>query len=113
MDVVGPADELAIAYLYSEIPDGKDEKEYLNGMVAAHYGDPKYRFLQSGNPKLADPRGQYSDLSNDPIRSMENRLENLRYVIKNITKWVQSDDIPAEFKKSLASYIFLRPILMR
>lgn len=106
MDVVGPADELAIAYLYSEIPDGKDEKEYLNGMVAAHYGDPKYRFLQSGNPKLADPRGQYSDLSNDPIRSMENRLENLRYVIKNITKWVQSDDIPAEFKKSLASYIF-------
>ncbi len=106
MDVVGPADKLAIAYLYSEVPDGRDEKEYLDKMVAAHYGDPKYRFLQLSNPALADPRGQFSDLSNDPIQSMKNRLEMLRYVIKNITKWVQSDDIPAEFKKNLAPWLF-------
>lgn len=106
MNVVGPADRLAIFYLYADVPEGEDETEYLHRRVRSHYGDPAYRFLQMSNPILQDPRGQFSDLSNDLIEAAYNRIDLLRYVTKNVTFWLSSDEIPANYKETLPAYIF-------
>lgn len=106
MNVVGSADRLAIFYLYADIPKGEDETEYLHRKVRSHYGDPAYRFLQLSNPLLQDPRGQFSDLSSDLIQAAYNRIDLLRYVTKNVTSWLSSDEIPANYKETLPAYIF-------
>lgn len=105
-DVIGPANKLVLSYLYSAIPEGADEKEYLDGLVKVHYGDPRYRFLQTSTPRLTDPRGEFSDFSSDPIVSTYNRLEQTKYVFNHITSWLDSDDIPTDFKSSIPAQLF-------
>ena len=105
-DVIGTADKLALQYLYTPVPDGADADEYLDEMVKVHYGDPEYRFLQTTLPRMSDPRGQFNDISDDPIASTHNRLEQSKYIFAHITEWLEGDEVSSEYKSDLPAQLF-------
>ncbi len=103
-DKVGVADYFTIKYLYSEV--GSNEEKSLKEMVRQHLDNPRYLFLQTSLPHISDPRGQFSDLGNDPFEFMDTKMKQIRYSIANGDKWLNNDTVPSTLKGLFPAYIF-------
>lgn len=86
---LGPYDDYAIEWGYRYFSDQtpESEKVLLNEMVDKKSMDPVYMFGSGGN----DPDTQTENIGDDPIKSSEYGLKNLKIVAKNIDKWTTTE----------------------
>jgi hypothetical protein len=86
---MGPYDRYAIEWGYRVIPDAatpEAEKPVLDRWIAAHAGDPVYRFgPQQG--AVIDPRTQTEDVGADAVKSGEYAIANLKRVVPELPRW--------------------------
>lgn len=101
---IGSADELALKYLYGDF--GTDEsEEKLFKFLKQYEGDPRYLYIGDYAVAPSDPRAQSGDLGNDPIVAMKNRIQNIKWLMKEGPKWLTGDNIPSGMSESFPDYI--------
>ena len=97
---LGVYDEYAIKWLYTPVPGAKDiweEAEIAGKIIEAKAGDPLYRY---GAQQMAtsaaygsyDPSARTEDLGDDPIKSSDYGIRNLKYILSRMNEWVGADD---------------------
>lgn len=86
---IGPYDLFAIEYgyrWYGDV-DPDDEKDNLYELLENHKGD-LYKYSEAQSPRDAvDPRAQNEDLGDDPIKSSEYGIANLKRIMPDLIKW--------------------------
>ncbi len=105
IDRVGPADELALRYLYDTFGPAETEEEELKAFVRKHEGDPRYLCIGGYSNVPSDPRGQAEDLGNDPLAYHQLRTANMKYLVRECSNWFGQDDVPDNFKRSLPDVV--------
>lgn len=97
---LGVYDEYAIKWLYTPVPGAKDiweEAEIAGKIIEAKAGDPLYRY---GAQQMAtsaaygsyDPSARTEDLGDDPIKSSDYGIRNLKYILPRMNEWIGADD---------------------
>lgn len=106
---IGEYDKYAVKWLYSVVPGAKtpeDETPYLKNIVKESYSNPLCLYVRS-HPNLGlDPRVFSKDLGNDPLKSLPEKLANMRYIISNMDKWLSPADKDYTFRMMLNAQIF-------
>lgn len=94
---LGVYDEYVIDWLYRPVPQAKDmweEAEIAGKLLDARAGDPLYRYGAQqieGRTGCYDPRARSEDLGDDPIRSGDYGVRNLRYILPHLNEWIPDD----------------------
>lgn len=86
---IGPYDIFAIEYGYRwyGLPTPEAEKDVLYDFLNKHNGR-LYKYSEAQDPRSAvDPRAQNEDLGDDPVRSSELGIANLKRIVPEIIKW--------------------------
>lgn len=108
---LGVYDEYAIEWLYKPVPDAKDmweEAAIAGRLIDEKAGDPRYRYgrqqLTSGSYATYDPSALAEDLGDDPIKAGEYGIKNLKYILSNLSNWIE-DDADLNHRQSLYTQI--------
>jgi hypothetical protein len=84
---IGPYDLMAIEWGYRWYPAGTDEEKELEAFLQKHQGR-EYRYSETQPKRTAvDPRALSEDLGDDPIRSANLGIENLKRVMPHLVDW--------------------------
>lgn len=102
---VGTADAFALKYLYADFGPRNREEEALKAYVRKHEGDPRFLYIGASGAIPSDPRGMADDLGNDPIQYLQNRIDNMKYMVRNSPQWFASDSVPDAFKNALPDLV--------
>ena len=97
---LGVYDEYAIKWLYTPVIGAKDiweEAEIAGKIIEAKAGDPLYRY---GAQQMAtsaaygsyDPSARTEDLGDDPVKSSDYGIRNLKYILPRMNEWIGADD---------------------
>lgn len=96
---LGVYDEYAIKWLYTPVIGAKDiweEAEIAGKIIEAKAGDPLYRYgaqqMASASYGSYDPSARTEDLGDDPIKSSDYGIRNLKYILSRMNEWVGADD---------------------
>ncbi len=96
---LGVYDEYAIKWLYTPVVGAKDmweEYRIAEKIVDEKDGDPMFRYGPQQIPSYGygayDPSARTEDLGDDPIKSSDYGIKNLKYILSNMNEWVGSDD---------------------
>lgn len=96
---LGVYDEYAIKWLYTPVPGAKDiweEAEIAGKIIEAKAGDPLYRYgaqqMASASYGSYDPSARTEDLGDDPVKSSDYGIENLKYILPRMNGWIGADD---------------------
>jgi len=90
---IGVYDEYAIDWGYRYYPEFKNsfaESKYLSSWVSMKRKDPKFFYLDEGNP--LDPRIQAEDVGDNNMKANRLGVENLKLTMANLEKWTAGDD---------------------
>jgi hypothetical protein len=94
--LLGLYDYYAIDWNYHYYPDYNNDikrvKSSLDLLVDQKVKSPIYRFLEEQGPNDYDPSCQAEDLGDNPIKSGEYAIRNLKAISKNLTKWIKDDE---------------------
>ena len=85
---IGPYDDYVINWGYRWYPDvaaPDDESARLDALIAAHEGDPMYRF--SSGFGGYNPDAQTEDMGDDPVAASGYGVANLKRVLPNLRTW--------------------------
>ncbi len=96
---LGLYDYYAIEWLYRPVYGAKDmweEAEIASKLIDSKGDDPLYRYgaqqpSGSSSYKAYDPTARTEDLGDDPIKSSDYGIANLRYVLSNLPSWIKED----------------------
>lgn len=91
---LGVYDEYAIKWLYSPLPGNLDEREeakILEKWVDEKAGDPLYRYGRQQVYSRYDPSALEEDLGDDAIKAGTYGIKNLKYILKNLNRWIEDD----------------------
>lgn len=91
---IGPYDVFAIQYGYRwyGLPSPKAEKDSLYALLNSHT-DRLYKYSEAQDVRDAvDPRAQNEDLGDDPIRSSQLGIANLKQIVPDILKWTTTGE---------------------
>ena len=96
---LGVYDEYAIKWLYTPVIGAKDiweEAEIAGKIIEAKAGDPLYRYgaqqMASASYGSYDPSARTEDLGDDPIKSSDYGIKNLKYILPKMNVWIGADD---------------------
>lgn len=96
---LGVYDEYAIKWLYTPVIGAKDiweEAEIAGKIIEAKAGDPLYRYgaqqMASASYGSYDPSARTEDLGDDPVKSSDYGIENLKYILPKMNGWIGADD---------------------
>lgn len=96
---LGVYDEYAIKWLYTPVIGAKDiweEAEIAGKIIEAKAGDPLYRYgaqqMASASYGSYDPSARTEDLGDDPIKSSDYGIRNLKYILPRMNEWIGADD---------------------
>ncbi len=97
---LGVYDEYAIKWLYTPVPDAKDiwdEAATAGKIIDGKAGDPLYRYgAQQLTTSLTygayDPSARTEDLGDDPVKSSDYGIKNLKFILPKMNEWIGSDD---------------------
>ncbi len=96
---LGVYDEYAIKWLYTPVIGAKDiweEAEIAGKIIEAKAGDPLYRYgaqqMASASYGSYDPSARTEDLGDDPIKSSDYGIKNLKYILPKMNGWIGADD---------------------
>lgn len=88
----------AIEWGYKRFPDKtkEEQKEYLAELTTEKVSDPRLRFV-SGEEGRSDPRAQTEDLGDNAMEASAYGIENLKYIVPQLSDWVtkEGDDYEA------------------
>jgi len=95
--LLGPYDYMAIEWGYTPVPDGKEERDYLNDIIESRSNDPMYLFAKESKQQITeDPSAQANILGDDLIRSARYGIENLKYMTAHLGEWSAAWSQPRE-----------------
>ena len=89
---LGPYDRFLVKYAYSFIPEDADS--VVERWVDEKAGDPVYRYGRQQVKPRYDPSAIEEDLGNDPVRSSEYGISNLKYIIAHNGEWADDATDP-------------------
>ena len=89
---LGPYDRFLVKYAYSFIPEDADS--VVERWVDEKAGDPVYRYGRQQVKARYDPSAIEEDLGNDPVRSAEYGISNLKYIIAHNGEWADDATDP-------------------
>lgn len=89
---LGPYDRFLVKYAYSFIPEDADS--VVERWVDEKAGDPVYRYGRQQVKARYDPSAIEEDLGNDPVRSSEYGIFNLKYIIAHNGEWADDATDP-------------------
>ena len=89
---LGPYDRFLVKYAYSFIPEDADS--VVERWVDEKAGDPVYRYGRQQAQARYDPSAIEEDLGNDPVRSSEYGISNLKYIIAHNGEWADDATDP-------------------
>ena len=101
---LGKYDYFSIKWLYSPIynaENAKGEIPILDKWISEKSGDPVYRYGKQQIGNLIDPSSVSEDLGNDKVKASEYGVKNLKYIMKNLNKWVGDEDKDFSFRTSI------------
>lgn len=103
---IGPYDMFAIEYGYrwygKETPEA--EKELLQDFLAKHTGR-LYKYSEAQDPRDAvDPRAQNEDLGDDPVRSSNLGIANLKRIVPQIIRWTTTGEKGQTYEEASRLY---------
>ena len=101
---LGKYDYYAIEWLYRPVLTAKtaeDEVPVLRQFITDHSSDPAYRYGKQQLRAKVDPSAFDEDLGDDPVRSAEYGLANLKYIAANMNDWLSSEDVDYSYRQSL------------
>ena len=110
---LGVYDKYAIKWLYTPVIGAKDiwdEYRRAEKILDEKAGDPMYRY---GAPQIPgylsygvyDPSARAEDLGDDPIKSSDYGISNLKYILPKMNEWVGAEDIDFTHRKELYDQI--------
>lgn len=100
---LGMYDEYAIKWLYTPIPEAKDmweEAKIAERWIDEKAGDPRYRYGRQQVMLRCDPTSIEEDLGDDPIKSGEYGIKNLKYILAHLDQWI-TDDADLRYRKEI------------
>ena len=103
---IGPYDIFAIEYGYRwyGLPTPEAEKDVLYDFLNKHNGR-LYKYSEAQNPRSAvDPRAQNEDLGDDPVRSSELGIANLKRIVPEIIKWTTTGEKGQTYEEASRLY---------
>lgn len=103
---IGPYDIFAIEYGYRwyGLPTPEAEKDVLYDFLNKHNGR-LYKYSEAQDPRSAvDPRAQNEDLGDDPVRSSELGIANLKRIVPEIIKWTTTGEKGQTYKEASRLY---------
>jgi hypothetical protein len=83
----------------------KDEAVVTSKWITDALKDSCYRYGKQQMSGIVDPRSQTEDLGNDAIKATKYGIKNLKYIMKNIDKWITKDDDDYEYRSGLVDGI--------
>lgn len=89
---LGPYDRFLVKYAYSFIPEDADS--VVERWVDEKAGDPVYRYGRQQVKARYDPSAIEEDLGNDPVRSSQYGISNLKYLIAHNGEWADDATDP-------------------
>ncbi len=103
---IGPYDLFAIEYGYrwygKDSPE--DEKDLLYDFLKKHSGR-LYKYSEAQDPRDAvDPRAQNEDLGDDPIKSSQLGIANLKRIVPQILKWTTTGEKGQTYEEASRLY---------
>lgn len=103
---IGPYDMFAIEYGYrwygKQTPE--EEKELLQDFLAKHT-DRLYKYSEAQDTRDAvDPRAQNEDLGDDPIRSSQYGIANLKCIVSKIIQWTTTGEKGQTYEEASRLY---------
>ena len=103
---IGPYDIFAIEYGYRwyGLPTREAEKDVLYDFLNKHNGR-LYKYSEAQDPRSAvDPRAQNEDLGDDPVRSSELGIANLKRIVPEIIKWTTTGEKGQTYEEASRLY---------
>ena len=103
---IGPYDIFAIEYGYRwyGLPTPEAEKDVLYDFLNKHIGR-MYKYSEAQDPRSAvDPRAQNEDLGDDPVRSSELGIANLKRIVPEIIKWTTTGEKGQTYEEASRLY---------
>lgn len=103
---IGPYDIFAIEYGYRwyGLPTPEAEKNVLYDFLNKHNGR-LYKYSEAQDPRSAvDPRAQNEDLGDDPVRSSELGIANLKRIVPEIIKWTTTGEKGQTYEEASRLY---------
>ena len=91
---IGPYDIFAIEYGYRWFGKSspREEREDINKLLARHTGRD-YVFGDAQDPRdVIDPRAQNEDLGDDPVKSSNYGIKNLKAMMPQLVAWATTTD---------------------
>lgn len=103
---IGPYDIFAIEYGYrwygKETPE--EEKDLLYDFLSRHT-DRLYKYSEAQDPRdVVDPRAQNEDLGDDPVRSSELGIANLKRIVPQIIQWTTTGEKGQTYEEASRLY---------
>lgn len=106
---LGVYDMYAIKWLYTPVIGAKDiweEYRTAEKIIDEHVGDPMYRYgpqqlTTSASYGAYDPSARTEDLGDDPIKSSDYGVGNLKYILPKMNGWIGADDPGFSHRKDL------------
>lgn len=83
---LGPYDRFLVKYAYSFIP--QDGDSVVEKWVDEKASDPIYRYGKQQVSARYDPSSREEDLGDDPIKSSEYGIANLKYIVNHSGEWI-------------------------
>ncbi len=103
---IGPYDIFAIEYGYRwyGLPTPEAEKDVLYDFLNKHNGR-LYKYSEAQDPRSAvDTRAQNEDLGDDPVRSSELGIANLKRIVPEIIKWTTTGEKGQTYEEASRLY---------
>ena len=103
---IGPYDIFAIEYGYRwyGLLTPEAEKDVLYDFLNKHNGR-LYKYSEAQDPRSAvDPRAQNEDLGDDPVRSSELGIANLKRIVPEIIKWTTTGEKGQTYEEASRLY---------
>lgn len=96
---LGVYDEYAVKWLYTPVVGAKDiweEYSAAEKIIDEKAGDPLYRYGAQQVSGLTygsyDPSARTEDLGDDPVKSSDYGIRNLKYILPKMNGWIGADD---------------------
>ena len=92
---LGVYDYYAIKVNYQPIPEAttaEEENQVVQGWIAEKASDPMYRYGKQQIRGVYDPSALTEDLGDDAVKAGNYGMDNLKYILKHLNEWMQSQD---------------------
>lgn len=99
----GPYDYYSVRWNYTPVFDVADmweEYEVTSGWIHDASYDPVLRYGKQQST-IIDPRSQSEDLGDDAVKASGYGIDNLKYILGNLSGWVGDEDKDYSFRKNM------------